>query len=135
MIKKIFDKIFWKFILVGIINTVVGTGIMFICYNILHFNYWVSTAMNYIIGSVVSFFLNKHFTFQNHEHNWNIILKFIINIFVCYLIAYGIAKPLVSYLLAEQSIVIQENGAMLAGMCFYVGLNYLGQRFFTFKDS
>ena len=91
--------------------------------------------MNYIIGSVVSFFLNKHFTFQNHEHNWNIILKFIINIFVCYLIAYGIAKPLVSYLLAEQSIVIQENGAMLAGMCFYVGLNYLGQRFFTFKDS
>ena len=27
--------------------------------------YWISSAANYVVGSVVSFFLNKHFTFRN----------------------------------------------------------------------
>ena len=135
MIKKLLDKTFWKFILVGIINTIVGTGVMFLCYNVLHFNYWVSSAMNYIIGSIVSYFLNKYFTFQNKQRSWKIVVKFIVNISVCYLIAYGVAKPVVAHILSGQSVTIQENGAMLVGMCLFVGLNYLGQRFFAFKKE
>jgi hypothetical protein len=49
------------------------------------------------------------------------------------LIAYGIAKPLVRMILQNQSKNIQENGAMLVGMCLFVVLNYLGQRYFAFK--
>ncbi|MGN8850701.1 GtrA family protein [Bariatricus sp. HCP28S3_C2] len=135
MIKKLLDRTFWKFILVGIINTIVGTSVMFLCYNAFHLNYWVSSAMNYIIGSIVSYFLNKYFTFQNKQRSWKIVIKFIINISVCYLIAYGVAKPLVARILSGQSVTIQENGAMLVGMCLFVGLNYLGQRFFAFKKE
>ena len=135
MIKKLLDRTFWKFILVGIINTIVGTSVMFLCYNAFHLNYWVSSAMNYIIGSIVSYFLNKYFTFQNKQRSWKIVIKFIINISVCYLIAYGVAKPLVARTLSGQSVTIQENGAMLVGMCLFVGLNYLGQRFFAFKKE
>lgn len=47
--------------------------------------------------------------------------------------AYGIAKPLVAQILSGVSRNIQENGAMLVGMCLFIGLNYLGQRFFAFK--
>ena len=36
-------------------------------------------------------------------------------------------------LLAGQAVSVQENVAMLVGMCLYTGLNYLGQRFFVFK--
>ena len=135
MIKKLLDRTFWKFILVGIINTIVGTSVMFLCYNAFHLNYWVSSAMNYIIGSIVSYFLNKYFTFQNKQRSWKIVIKFIINISVCYLIAYGVAKPLVARILSGQSVTIQENGAMLVGMCLFGGLNYLGQRFFAFKKE
>ena len=135
MIKKLLDRTFWKFILVGIINTIVGTSVMFLCYNAFHLNYWVSSAMNYIIGSIVSYFLNKYFTFQNKQRSWKIVIKFIINISVCYLIAYGVAKPLVARILSGQSVTIQENGTMLVGMCLFVGLNYLGQRFFAFKKE
>ena len=35
-IKNKFDITFFKFILVGIINTVVGTAVMFIAYNVFH---------------------------------------------------------------------------------------------------
>lgn len=66
-IQQLLDLTFWKFVLVGIINTVVGTTVMFVAYNALHFSYWVSSASNYIIGSIVSYFLNKYFTFQNKE--------------------------------------------------------------------
>ncbi|MGE9882944.1 GtrA family protein [Blautia obeum] len=133
MIRKIFDKTFWKFIVVGIINTLVGTVVMFFCYNWLHFNYWFSSAANYVVGSSISYFLNKNFTFQNRDRSWKIVIKFIVNITSCYLMAYGIAKPLVAQILSGVSRNIQENGAMLVGMCLFIGLNYLGQRFFAFK--
>ena len=58
--------------------------------------------------------------------------KFVVTVAVCYLLAYGVAKPLTIYVLAGQAVNIQENAAMLAGMCLYTGLNYLGQRFFAF---
>lgn len=134
IVKKLFDKVFLKFILVGILNTLFGTAIMFCFYNVFHFSYWISSAANYVFGSVLSYFLNKYITFQNKERNALTIVKFVINITVCYGIAYGIAKPLAAHILSGYAQSIQENGAMLAGMCLFVILNYLGQRFFAFKQ-
>lgn len=132
---KIIDKTLWRFILVGIINTLVGTGIMFTFYNLFHLSYWISSASNYVIGSIVSYFLNKYYTFENKERDWKVVAKFIINIAVCWLLAYGIAKPLTIRLLDSASVKVQENVAMLVGMCLFVGLNYLGQRFFAFRKN
>ena len=135
MIRKLLDKTFWKFILVGSANTLFGTGIMFLFYNVFHFGYWVSSASNYVFGSILSYFLNKHFTFQNKSKGPKVILRFILNITVCYLVAYGLAKPLVRTLLSGMSVTVQDNGAMLVGMVVFVGLNYIGQRFFAFREE
>ncbi len=129
------DKTFIKFVLVGIINTLFGTTIMFGFYNILHCNYWFASAANYVLGSVLSYFLNKHFTFRNTTKGWKPILRFIINISVCYLLAYGIAKPVMLVVLQEYNQSIQENGAMIVGMVLFVCLNYIGQRYFAFKKQ
>ena len=64
-LKMFFDVTFWKFILVGIANTLFGAAIMFIFYNLLQFNYWISSVSNYVFGSILSYFLNKNFTFKN----------------------------------------------------------------------
>ncbi len=135
MIKKFFDKTFLKFILVGVINTIVGTSVMFLSYNLLGFSYWVSSAANYVIGSIVSYFLNKYYTFKVKKRSWKYIIKFVANISVCYLLAYGIAKPLAARILSGMSVSVQENVAMLVGMCLFVVLNYFGQRFFAFKET
>ena len=134
-IKQLLDITFWKFVLVGIVNTVVGTAVMFVAYNIFHFNYWISSASNYIIGSIVSYFLNKYFTFQNKEKSVKQIVMFIINITICYLLAYGLAKPIVSWILNDQSKLVQDNVSMLMGMGAFVVFNYLGQRIFVFKKE
>ncbi|MCB6500681.1 GtrA family protein, partial [Colidextribacter sp. 210702-DFI.3.9] len=113
----------------------VGCGTMFLLYNMAHCSYWVSSAANYVVGGIVSFFLNKYFTFQNKTWEWSQVWKFAANVTVCYLLGYGLAKPLVLHLLAGQAVNVQENVAMLVGMCLYTGLNYLGQRFFAFKGK
>ena len=91
--------------------------------------------MNYVVGSIVSYFLNKYFTFQNSEKSFKQVIQFIVNITICYLLAYGRAKPVVRFILSGCSVNIQENVAMLAGMCIFVGLNYVGQRFEVFRNG
>ena len=63
-LKNFFDVTMIKFILVGIVNTAVGMGTMFICYNFFHLSYWISSASNYVVGSIVSYFLKQ---VQEHE--------------------------------------------------------------------
>lgn len=135
MLKKLVDRTFWKFILVGVVNTLFGTAVMFLCYNLLHLGYWISSGANYVLGSILSYFLNKYFTFQNREKGFGVVLRFTLNILVCYLLAYGIAKPAVAWALSGMSKSVQENGAMLVGMCLFVGFNYLGQRYFAFREK
>jgi putative flippase GtrA len=133
--KRLIDLTMIKFLAVGVCNTLVGCGTMFLLYNLANVSYWFSSASGYVVGSIVSFFLNKYFTFQNRERSWKQVWKFVINVAVCYFIAYGAAKPMILLLLAERPIKFQENVAMLAGMCIYTALNYFGQRFFAFQNK
>ena len=133
MVRKWIDGTMLRFLMVGVINTLVGCGTMFLLSNWAHCSYWLSSAANYVVGGIVSFFLNKYFTFRKKEWSWSQVVKFAINVAVCWLLAYGLAKPLVLRILEGQSLWLQENVAMLVGMCLYTALNYLGQRFFAFR--
>ena len=124
-----------RFLIVGVINTLVGTAIMFGLYNLAGASYWVSSAANYILTSILSFFLNKYFTFRNHENSWSQVLRFVLNIAVCYLVAYGIAKPLCFRLLVNASESLRDNVSLFVGMVLFTGLNYIGQRLFAFKEK
>ncbi|HHT40238.1 MAG TPA: GtrA family protein [Actinomyces sp.] len=133
--EKIIDATTWKFAFVGVINTIVGTSVMFLAYNWIGLGYWVSSALNYIIGSIVSFFLNKYFTFQNKERSFKQVVLFVVNITVCYLLAYGMAKPIIYNLLSGVSVQVADNVAMGLGMVLFVILNYAGQRWVVFRKK
>ena len=133
--KIMIDDKLVKFVIVGIINTIVGMALMFGLYNIAGCSYWVSSLNNYIFTSILSYILNKRFTFGHKGDIKGSAFRFAVNIAVCYLIAYGIVKPLMLRLLHNQPVRVQENVAMLAGMVIFTGLNYIGQRFFAFAHS
>lgn len=126
---------FTRFILVGIANTVFGTAVMFVCYNCFGFSYWFSTAANYVMGSILSYFLNKYFTFRHKGKTFSSMVKFTGNIVICYFTAYGIAQPLAVFLLKDCSETLKDNVAMTAGMVIFVVLNFIGQRMFVFRKS
>lgn len=134
-LSKLIDIKLLKFLIVGVINTIFGAGIMFILYNVFQCSYWVSSLCNYIAGSILSFFLNKFFTFQNKTKSFKQIIFFALTVLVCYLISYIGAKQFIYFLLKNQSIKIRDNFAMFTGMCLYTLLNYIGQRFIVFKED
>ena len=134
-IKKWLDIRFLKFMVVGVINTVVGTAVMFIMYNVFHQSYWISSASNYVVGSILSYFLNKYFTFESKKKSLSQVLKFVLNISLCYLVAYGIAKPAVTWMLQGQQGALRDNLAMVVGMVLFTLLNYIGQRAYVFKTN
>ncbi len=131
----IFDRKIFKFILVGIINTIVGSSIMFLLYNATHLSYWFSSSSNYFLTSVLSFFLNKYFTFNVRHWSAFMVIAFVMTITISYLIAYGVSKPAMNYLLRDSPQRIRENAALFTGMCLFTGLNYFGQRQIVFKSK
>jgi putative flippase GtrA len=135
--RRLFDIKFLKFVLVGIVNTIFSTIIMFLLYNLARFGYWGSSTVSYTSGSILSFFLNKRFTFRNKESTAKTALRFTVNIAVCYLVAYSVSKPIVTKILSSISLSesIIEQLSMALGMALFTMLNYIGQRFFAFKEK
>lgn len=112
-----------------------GNSTMFVAYNVLHFNYWAASASNYAVGGICSYFLNKHYTFKNKEQSAAQIVRFVVNLLICYFVSYKLAIWAVKWMLGGLSPTIQENIAMCAGTCLYVATNYVGQRLFVFNKK
>ena len=128
------NNTFIKFIIVGTVNTFVGGALIFLLYNTTEIGYWLSSAISYVLTSILSFFLNKYFTFSIQHWSIFMILAYILTITFSYLIAYGLSKPAMNYLLMNSPRKVRENAALFTGICFFTGINYLGQKFFVFKN-
>lgn len=65
------------------------------------------------------------------------MLVFIVNISICYLLAYGTAKPVALWFfgLFTQNETFLGSLSMLAGSGIFIVLNYFGQRFVVFRKK
>ena len=124
--KKLLELQEIRFIIIGVLNTVIGTTVMFVAYNIGGLGYWISSSLNYIAGSIFSYYANKYFTFKATEKSKREIIRFILNITVCYFVAYGLAKPLISTILGKFNFGIEiiDQISMVMGMCLFVIINF-----------
>ncbi len=134
MKNKLLDASIPKFLLVGVGNTLLSAILMFLLED---FGYWPSTAIAYVAGAVMSFFLNRKFTFQSEEAMGRSAVKFAINVAVCYVLAYSIAQPLGGAILGAMGLtgIWLERLTKIGGMGLYTILNYFGQRFFAFRKN
>lgn len=121
--------------IVGVMNTALGWVIMLVLYNLLHLNYWFSTGISYFIGSIFSYHANSRVTFKVENKDKWLPYRFAANIIICYLIAFGVAKPLVKYVLSTQPTVIVENVAMILGTGIFIVLNFFGQKILVFRKT
>lgn len=129
---------FARFLLVGLLNTLIGLGTSFALFNLLHQNYWVATFTGNTVGAVVSYVLNRTFTFRSKASVKSSWWKFAVVIAVCYGLSYG-----ASWLLAEAAsrllpfldAGLLHNAAILAGNGLYTIANYAGHKYFTFRTA
>lgn len=121
--------------MVGVINTFMGWVFMAVMYNLIHVNYWLSSAISYFIGSVFSYYANGKLTFKVENKDKWLPWRFAANIIVCYLVAFCGARPLMRHLLSSQPVVVVDNVAMVVGIFFFIVMNFFGQKLFVFRTG
>jgi putative flippase GtrA len=133
--KMIFDKVFLKFLLVGVINTIVGYSIMFVMHNVMRMSYWLSSGFGYYISAVFGFFLNKRFTFTVKRWSVFMIVSFIVVIVVSYYLPYWVAEHVIKIIFPNNTENFRGNVALVVGTGMASAVSYLGQRFIVFRKK
>ncbi|WP_442601692.1 GtrA family protein [Paenibacillus sp. KN14-4R] len=136
-IRKLLNGSFVRFLLVGVLNTLVGLSVSFIILNVLGWNYWLATSIGNIVGAVCSYFLNRTFTFRSDATVGSSWWKFGLVIAVCFGVSYSVSLWItqgLTLIWATISSRFVENAAVLLGNGIYTILNYLGHRYFTFRE-
>lgn len=123
-----------KFLIIGVLNTIIGASIMFVAYNFLKLNYWVSTSLNYIVAGTFSFFANKKFTFKSEGKTFQKIIFFILTLIICYFVAFNLSKKMIAFI-DINDIKLKENISMVVGMVIYTVLNFILQKQIVFRKE
>lgn len=129
------DKSLLFFLLIGLGNTVITMVGCQLLYGAL--GYWGSTALMFALTSVISFVLNRRYSFESKAPLVQSAVRFAVVIAVCYLVSFGVSDVLVPWALSVLSLgalqVWAERIAMLVAQVLFTGCNYLGQRLWAFK--
>ncbi|MFO7342514.1 MAG: polysaccharide biosynthesis protein GtrA [Caldibacillus debilis] len=128
---------FIKFLGVGVINTCIGLSVTFLCLTLFGLPYWPSTFIGNGAGALASFFLNRRFTFRSDVRVGSGLFRFILVIFLCYLLSYKAGLALAEGALRHLEPVERytEEWAVLFGNGLYTVTNYFGQKWFVFRKT
>lgn len=135
-IRQLFQSSFFRFLLVGVGNTLLSMAITFLLYNLAGIEPVIASAIAYVAGAVMSFFLNRRFTFHSQAGFWPSALKFALNVAILWIITTPFLQPWLAGLLqGPLGERWANNISLVICMGLYTILNYLGQRFFAFRKT
>ena len=118
-----------RFLAVGVFNTVVGLGTIFVAQVILGLGPVIANAAGYVTGVTVSFLLNKRWTFRFRGESGASLARFI----TVFIAAYAANLTLVSCLDELAGRVAAWH--QIFGILPYTVLFYLGCRWYVFPSK
>lgn len=118
-----------KFGLVGVANTLISLALLFFLEEVVKMDIRIANPLAYLLGTVNSFYLNKKWTFKSEGKVHKEGPLFFAVIGVAWLIQYVIAVYWMVGILHWDKFVAQ-----VIGMVLFTGLNFVGQKFITFKS-
>lgn len=120
---------FIKFNIIGIINT----GVTYLIYAFLvyiGFHYRLALGLEYCCGVVISFVLNKKFTFKNSEKsNLKMFLRMVITYVGVFIVNWGMLELNLKVLKMDEYI-----GQIVAQSIIAIS-SFFAQKIFVFKDK
>lgn len=122
----------FRFALVGALNTLITWLIFLLLYRILHTGEIVANITGYVIGAINSFILNKLWTFRSRDRQPGTLMRETLLFLLVFAISLGGQFLLFRFLL-EQKMIVEV--AELFSMVVYTGLNFIGNRFLTFRKG
>jgi putative flippase GtrA len=127
---------FFRFLLVGVVNTFIGLTVIFLLLNVAGSGYWLSTFVGHSMGAVSSFLLNRAVTFNSTVSIKKGTPRFLIVVLSCYVLAFQASDLLSGWTFAavgDMDMLTRHEMAVLVGTVFYTIMNYLGQKIFVFR--
>jgi putative flippase GtrA len=128
---KILDNLLfiqgYRFIVVGLMNAVIGLGIIYSSYNLLHLNYILANILGYGCGIINSFIWNRRWTFKSKKDPKPEILLFFLMFGISYALNFGVT------VLCVEILGVTPNIAQLAGIVFYTCSNFFLNKYITFR--
>lgn len=130
---------FFKFCLVGAMNTLVTLCTIFICKSLLGVNEYIANALGYVLGVINSFLWNKQWVFHSNGRLGREAMTFTIGFVICYSLQLLTVVSLNTSSFGDLEvdtgiIVISGYGfATLIGCGVYTLTNFLYNRLITFK--
>lgn len=118
-----------KFLLVGVVNTAVGLGIIFVAWRYLGFSHLTANMAGYAVGVTLSYFLNRRWTFNCREPHRHSLWRFLAVVGAAY------AANLWVVLAADRSIGADSFLPQLLGSVVYTAVGFMGSRLFAFRKN
>jgi putative flippase GtrA len=117
-----------KYGVVGVINTLITAVVIWVMMKLLGCSDVVSNVVGYIAGVLNSFIWNKKWTFKSTERWMGSAIRFGIVFGICYLLQLGLLVFVLNPYLA-----IDPYYNQLIAMAFYTAINFVMNKFYTFK--
>lgn len=134
---------FCRYLVTGVINTLVTLLVIYICKSMIGINPWVSNAIGYVAGVINSFIWNKLWVFHSSSHGWKGEgMRFLIGFILCYGIQLGATWLLDTYVIDPRFMIhcwsLTFSGYAIAtviGMMVYTMANFIYNRLITFRST
>ena len=145
-LKRMVDRTLVYYVIIGILNFIVCTAIMFLLFNFCGVGERIAPLFNYGLGSLIWYLACRFVIFRGKQNTWQQIVRFLAEVVACYLICYYLVAPLLSKALlryervrrlfsfgGSRETMIRGNCELTIGTLAYAVLNYFGQRYFVFS--
>lgn len=127
--KEVFDRYFFRYIVIGIVNTIAGYGTIFSLMFYFSLIPEISNFFGYLVGILISYILNKKFNFKSKGSHKKELPKFIIGLGIAYFV--NLLVLFISYRFLNINMYLAQ---FIAG-CFYVITGYLMSKYFAFRKE
>ncbi|WP_136417632.1 GtrA family protein [Herbaspirillum sp. ST 5-3] len=118
---------FFRYIIVGVANSMVGYGVIFGCMYLLGLSPEASNVAGYAVGLVVSYVLNRTYTFNSKQSRRAEFMRFL----VVFAIAYGL--NFVALLILIHQLGLHEGASQIVAGVVYVLSAYAMNKYYVFK--
>lgn len=130
---------FLRYCTVGVLNTMICLGVIFLCKSIFEFNPYLSNALGYTAGLINSFLWNKKWVFRSEGGFAAEALRFILGFALCYALQFVFVWQLNQSPFGAREFglwIFTLSGygiATILGNVLYTVANFLYNRLVTFR--
>lgn len=119
---------FLKFGIVGISNTLLTAGVIWLLLKTMNYSDYLANIIGYVVGLINSFLWNRKWTFESKTRVSDTIYKFIGIFAICYLFQLGNLYVLLHFTNVDPYL------SQLLSIGVYTILNFGMNKYYTFKN-